>query len=269
ELHVLAGVRRDVDARLVLDVLVGGARMVAARVPADAASRAGRDAGADRLGLAILHVDGPVLLGVEVDLLGASLVLEAELVEVVRCAADGRPALDAGLRAVRRERVGRHLLGVVHAPGDDGLIRIAFEERDDHFLADARDRHDAPVLAGPVLRDPDPARTVLVPLSLAIPVKLHLHAAVLVDEDLLPGGADHLGRLHAVHDRAGRRASGSERRGDLDARELVLIRDVGLLIAGGVVLAGTVLHARDDIASVERAPHAAARPMGGDLVSRG
>src|SRR5262249_194607 len=119
ELHVLAGVGRDVDLRLVLDVLVGGARVVAARGPADAASRGGRDAGADRLRLAILHVDLPVLLGVEEDLLGAALVLEAQLVEVVRCAADGRPALDAGLRAIRRQRVGRHLLGVVDAPGDD------------------------------------------------------------------------------------------------------------------------------------------------------
>src|SRR5262249_37822521 len=205
------------------DVRVGGARVVAARGPADAASRGGRDAGADRLRLTILHVDLPVLLRVEEDLLGTALVLEAQLVEVVRCATDGRPALDAGLRGIRRQGVGRHLLGVVDAAGDQRLVRIALEEGDDHLLADAGNRHDAPVLAGPVLRDADPARAVLVPLALAVPVELHLHAAVLVDEDLLAGGSDHLGGLHAVHARPGRRARRPGRRGADRGRGLVLV----------------------------------------------
>ena len=61
---------------------------------------------------------------------------------------------------------------------------------DDHFLADARDVDPAPVLAGPELRDAHPARALFVLLAIAVPVKLHLHAAVLVGVDLLSRFAD-------------------------------------------------------------------------------
>jgi hypothetical protein len=159
------GVVREVEriaVAVVVNVLVRGARVIGGGAEADAAPRAGRDARADRLGLGVLDADGPGLLGVEEDLLGAPLVLEAELVEVGRRPSHGRAALDAGLGAVRRQVVRRHLLGVVDAPGDQRLVRIALEEGDDHLLADAGNRDDAPVLAGPVLRDANPAGAVLV-----------------------------------------------------------------------------------------------------------
>ena len=48
------------------------------------------------------------------------------------------------LRLVRRQVVGRHLLGVVDAAGDDRLVGIALEEVDDDLLADARHRDRRP-----------------------------------------------------------------------------------------------------------------------------
>ncbi len=137
----------------------------------------------------------------DVDLLLALLVLEADLVEVVAGALLGAARLDAGLGHVVRQGVGHRALGIVHAPRDDRPVRIAFEEVDDHFLADARDVDGAPVLAGPWIRHANPARRVLVVLALAIPVELDLHAAVLVGIDLLARRADDDRRLRALDDR--------------------------------------------------------------------
>jgi hypothetical protein len=53
------------------------------------------------------------------------------------------PALDPALHLVGRQIIGRHVVGV--APGDDGAVRIAFQEVDDHLLADARDVHRPPL----------------------------------------------------------------------------------------------------------------------------
>ena len=117
-----------------------------------------------------------------------------------------RARLDARLRHVGRQIVGRHLLGVVDAAGDDRLVRIAFEEIDDHLLADARDRDHAPALARPRMRDADPARAVLVLLAVAVPVELHLHAAVLVGVDLVAARADHDRGLRPLHERLRRAA---------------------------------------------------------------
>ena len=48
------------------------------------------------------------------------------------------------LRRVGRQVVGRHLLGVVDAAGDDRLVGVALQEVDDHLLADARDVRSTP-----------------------------------------------------------------------------------------------------------------------------
>ena len=48
------------------------------------------------------------------------------------------------LRRVGRQVPRRHLLGVVDAAGDERLVRVAFEEVDDHLLADARDVRSTP-----------------------------------------------------------------------------------------------------------------------------
>jgi hypothetical protein len=93
---------------------------------------------------------------------------------------------------------------------DDGPIRIAVEERHDHFLADARKVLRAPPGPGPRLRHAHPARRLLVALAQAIPIELHHHAAELVGPNLLARGADHQRGLRAGMRGLRRRALGTE-----------------------------------------------------------
>src|SRR5690606_9259445 len=68
-----------------------------------------------------------------------------------------------------------------------------------HFLTDARYGYHAPVLARPGRRETDPARTILVLLSDAIPMELHLDAAILIGVNFLTARPHHNRRLHALH----------------------------------------------------------------------
>src|SRR5262249_12966986 len=126
-----------------------------------------------------------VFLGVEVDFLGALLVLEPQLVKVVGAAAQAAAAFEAALRLVGGGGVGRHLIGVVNAAHDDRLIRVAFLECDDDLLADTGNVDDPPLFTSPERADADPARTIGIFFSLAVPEKLHFHSPVLVGEDFL------------------------------------------------------------------------------------
>src|SRR5207248_891062 len=94
-----------------------------------------------------------VLLGVEINLFTILFVLKADFVEVFRGAVLGTARFEHALRLVGGQFVRRHLLGVVYTARDNGPIRVAFEEVNDYFVADARVEDDAPVLAGPVLGD--------------------------------------------------------------------------------------------------------------------
>jgi hypothetical protein len=106
---------------------------------------------------------------------------------------------------------------VVHAAGDDRLIRVAFEKTHDHFVADARNVQRAPAFAGPYLRDANPARAVLVHLAVTVPMELHLHARVLVGVDLLAlRSHDHRG-LRTMHDGLVSLACRAERRAQIDS----------------------------------------------------
>src|SRR6185437_7327260 len=126
---------------------------------------------ADRHRLVVLDVDGlvvidrddmivldflvHVLLRVQEEILAALLVLETDLVEIIRAAAFMAAALDPALGLVVRQRVRRHVVGVVDAADHQRPVRIAFEETHHHFLPDARNVHRAPALAGPRRSHPD------------------------------------------------------------------------------------------------------------------
>src|SRR5262249_22547117 len=116
--------------------------------------------GEDELTALGLDDEVEIFLSMKEDLFRSFLVLEAQLVEP--SAAFRAERLERGFRLVVRQVVGRHLIAVVDAAGDDREIGVAFEEADDHFLSDPRQEERAPALAGPVLRDADPARAVLV-----------------------------------------------------------------------------------------------------------
>src|SRR5690554_5346177 len=106
---------------------------------------------ADADALVVLDVLIPVALGVDEDLLLASLVLDAQFVEAVTAGA--AQALEDGSGLVCRQLTGHRVGAVVQAAGDQWLVRVAFQKTDQYFHADARDGDAAPVVAGPVAGD--------------------------------------------------------------------------------------------------------------------
>ncbi|MNH04211.1 hypothetical protein D3C79_634990 [compost metagenome] len=172
------------------------------------------------MALIVLDFDVLVALGMDVQLLGALLVLHADFVEVRWRATFARTAFHPALSGIGRQVVGHGLLGVVHPASDDRPVRITFKKADDHFLADPRDLHRAPVLAGPGLGHADPARAVLVGLVMAVPVEVHLDPAILVGPDLFTGRTDHDGGLRSLDLRAQGAGQGAEALLRIDAAEV-------------------------------------------------
>src|SRR5690606_32383872 len=87
----------------------------------------------------------------------------------------------------------------VQTAGDQWLVRVAFEEADQYFHADARDGDAAPVVAGPAAGHPQPAAGVGVGLAFAVPVELDLDPALGVAVDFFAFGAGDGGGLGAEH----------------------------------------------------------------------
>ena len=104
-----------------------------------------------------------VLFRVEVDLLLALQVFEPQLVEVLGRTLFAAAALDAALRLIGGQRIGRHVVGVVDAAGDDRLVGVAFQKVDDHFLADAGNVHARPTVCRPRLARRGPSTSCFRP----------------------------------------------------------------------------------------------------------
>ena len=145
----------------------------------------------------VLDVGVHVLFRMHVDFFPAFFVLHPKFVEAARLAFGSRRAhgFEHRARLVRGQLVGRHVQLMVDAARDQGAVRVAFQERDHDLVADARDSHDAVFAARPFLRSADPAGGLFIVLAFAVPVKLHLHAAVLVRIDFLAFRAGDMGRL--------------------------------------------------------------------------
>ena len=166
---------------------------------------------ADGAGFVVLDQLVMVLLGLEVDLFRALLVLEAHLVPA---AAAGRGVrLPARLRGIRGQAIGRHLRGIVDPAGDDRRVRIALQKVDDHLLPDARDLDEAPARARPYRADPDEAAGVLILATQPVPVELHLNPAELVGEYLLARWPHDNRCLGSRHQRPRGDAVGAESQG--------------------------------------------------------
>src|ERR1035438_2035768 len=195
---------------------------------------------ADPLPAVVLDAHVHVFFAMDEDLLFAFVILEAEFVEApASLAAHGFPG---ALRLVVRKRVGRHLVGVVDRAGDDGPVGIAFQETDDHLLADAGDADEAPLLAGPTVSDADPAGAVFITGALAVPEELHDDASVLIRPDLLAGLTHHHGGLRSVDYRLAGAAGRAERYGIGNRLETVLVLE-RVHLAGTVAgIAGAMLH---------------------------
>src|SRR5690606_16125389 len=92
-------------------------------------------------------------------------------------------ALEQAPDRVCRLLTGHRMGTVVQTPGDQWLVRVAFQKTDQHFHADARDGDAAPVVAGPAAGHPQPAAGVGIGLAFAVPVELDLDPALGVAVD--------------------------------------------------------------------------------------
>src|SRR5690606_34300770 len=81
---------------------------------------------ADADALVVLDVLIPVALGVDEDLLLTGLVLDAQFVEAV--AAGAALALEQAAGLVCRQLTGHRMGTVVQTPGDQWLVRVAFQK---------------------------------------------------------------------------------------------------------------------------------------------
>src|SRR5690348_6423385 len=162
-----------------------------------------------------------IFFRVQENLLVVFFVFEAEFVEIAGGTPFGTARQESSARLIVGQFVGRHLIGVVDAAGDDRAVGIAFEKLDDDFLADARNIDGAPIFTGPRLRHANPAGTVFVVLADAIPKELHFDAAVLVGIDFLAVRADDNGGLWALDKGLGGNALRSKRHVDGNTLELV------------------------------------------------
>src|SRR5690606_29463791 len=147
--------------------------------------------------LIVLDVLVPVSLGMNINLLGALPVLDAQL--VVALAAGAAEGLEDAAGLVRRQFVGRNMFGVIQAAGDQRLVRIAFEKGDQHFHTDARNGDAAITVAGPAARYAQPATALVVQQAFAIPIKLDFHTTIFIAVDFFAGWAGHYGGLAAEH----------------------------------------------------------------------
>jgi hypothetical protein len=174
-------------------------------------------------------------------------------------------AADARQVLLLRQLPRRHGVGVVHAAGDDRVVRIAIQEVDDHLHADARHGRHAEGRAGPCGGHAHPAAGVLVVLPDAVPVELHLDAAVLVGPDLLAGRADDHRGLRATRARLVR---GAQRApciaGGLGIEGEALHRAFGAVraFAGLQVLLQVVAHAEQQVLLVLVGLRMAGQPQG-------
>ncbi len=151
----------------------------------------------------------------------------------------------------------RHLVCVVDAAGDDGVVGVAVQKVHDDFLPDAGCEDAAVARTSPGVGYADPAAGVFVHGTDAVPVELHLHAAILVGPYFLAGWPNDYRRLRAKAAGLGRDAGrGKGQAGGLGLQHKAL--DGADLFLGGFgrglghaadlgVLLKVVLHRRDEV----------------------
>ncbi len=150
--------------------------------------------------LAVLYFSG---LRMHLDILLAGSVVNVNRVELHRLIALEYLGFDPGDRLVLGQLNWRHILRVVDAADNERLVGIALDESDHDFMPHTRPEESAPCRSCPDLRNANPARTGGIPLTVPIPVKLHLNTAIFVYKQLTVLWPHHRSRLHAVHYRTG------------------------------------------------------------------
>ena len=150
---------------------------------------------ADMPGSVVPDYGVEVSLAVDIYLLLPSLVLKAQLVKA--CALMSLGA-QHGAALVARQLVGRAIGGVEGAPGDNRLVRVAFEEAHYHLMTHPGYGEQAILATGPALSHPYPAGALVVRTAVTVPGKLQFHPAMFVAVNLLALGANDCGDLRAI-----------------------------------------------------------------------
>ena len=169
----------------------------------------------------VFDVDVHVFLSIHEELLTALFILEAKLIEVIDSATFGTAGLDCGARSIIGQRVWNGLIGIVDGAGDDGMVGISFQEANDDFLANTRDEDGSPALTSPRLCNAHPAGTLIIALALAVPEKLDLHAAELIDADFLARAANNDAGLGSLHEGFWSETGRPERSGRIDRSHVI------------------------------------------------
>jgi len=123
---------------------------------------------------------------------------------------------------------------MVDAAGYYRLVRIPFQELDNHFLPDPRDEHGAPSCARQNLADAYKAGTVFISLLISIPVKFHLHPAISIRINLLAGRTNNDSCLHALDPRLTRYPLRPKLHSKGDAGKLIFVDLFRLRVSCGV-----------------------------------
>jgi len=141
---------------------------------------------ADGARLVVLDLVRHVLLRV-MNINSLPLSLPADLVEVVRASTFGAAAAETLWSCCRGARRAA-LIGVVNAADHEGAVGSPSTKSTPPHCPMRGMWIITPVLAGPRGGDAQPAGAVGVRLAIAVPVEMHLDAAVLIGVDLFAGG---------------------------------------------------------------------------------
>src|SRR5690606_39059947 len=150
----------------------------------------------DDFGTVVFRQQVQVFLSVDVDLFFAGFIFKAQFVAALTLVGFG---LQGGPGFVFRQRVRRCVGGVVGSSGDDGLVRVAVEERHEDFVANSGQSHKPVLPSGPALGDAQPGAAVFVVLRVSISRESYFHPAILIAVDFFPlraGDERHLGAVH-------------------------------------------------------------------------
>ena len=137
-------------------------------------------------------------------------IFKTNLVEISGLPFWSATSLDTTLGLIFRQFIWIWISRVVDGSDHDWLVGITFNEVDQDFVTNTRNKLKAPSGTRPVLSNPDPESETI---ALAIPMKMNLNTTKFIGVDLAPIRTCDGSCLRTLHHWTKRRAQGTERRG--------------------------------------------------------
>ena len=206
----------------------------------------------DQTRFVVLDQRVQVLLGLHVNLFFLDLVFEAQLVVVLeRGALERAVCAHAGLRLVFRQLPRRHVLRVIQAAHNNGIIRITVQKFHHDFVTNAWQEHHAIPIAGKRLGHAYPTRIIQRRVIVAIPLHHHLHATVFVGVNLFAWGTHYHTSMRTPHVRPGRNTFGTVRYARWNGFKTVFVRRISFVAGIVRTVAAFVPDHRDEYRRVQ------------------